>query len=203
MARTKQTPRNPNMNRPKAAIGSDVKSTKGRPTPRPASSKTPVKGGKQSQKHLSQKLLCLGATPTGGIKKPHPYRPGLVALREIRRYQKSTECLIERSPFKKLIREISQEYCICPQGPETPSLQVRFQSTAIAALQEAAENFIVGLFEDINLLAICAKRVTVMPRDTRLALRIRGDHYHWRITPEDAARYEHHNRRRTEGGGHL
>ena len=80
-------------------------------------------------------------------------------------------------------------------------MQVRFQSTATAALQEATENFIVGLFEDVNLLAIHTKRVTVMPRDIRLALRIRLDHYHWRITPEDAARYEHHKRRRTEGGG--
>ena len=176
MARMKQTPRNPNINRPKAAIDSDVQSTKGRPTPKPASSKTPVKGGKQPQKHLSWKLLHLGATLTEGIKKPHHYRPGLVTLREIKRYQKSTECLIKRSPFQKLIREISQEYCICPQGPGTPSMQVRFQSTAIAGLQEAAENFIVGLFEDINLLAIHAKRVTVMPRDIRLALRIRGNH---------------------------
>ena len=82
-------------------------------------------------------------------------------------------------------------------------MQVRFQSTAIAALQEAAENVIVGLFEDFNLLAVHAKRVTVMPRDIRLALRVRGDHYHWRITPEDTARYEHLNRRRTEGGDHL
>ena len=71
MARTKQTPRNPNINRLKVAIGSDVQPTKGRPTPRPALSKTPVKGGKQPQKHPSQKLLCLGITPTGGIKKPH------------------------------------------------------------------------------------------------------------------------------------
>ena len=82
-------------------------------------------------------------------------------------------------------------------------MQVRFQSTTIAALQEAAENFIVGLFEDINLLAVHAKRVTVMLRDIRLVLRIRGDHYHWRITPEDAARYECHNRRKTDGGGPL
>ena len=98
-----------------------------------------------------------------------------------------------------MIREISQEYHVCPDGPGTPSVQVRFQSTAIVALQEAAENFIVGLFEDVNLLAVHAKRVTVMPRDIRLALRIRGDHYHWRITPEDAARYEWHHKR-TEGG---
>ena len=103
MARTKQTPRNPNINRPRAAIGSDVQPTKGRLTPRHAMSKAPVKGGKQPQKHLSKKLLYLGATPTGGIKKPHQYRPGLVALREIRRYQKSTECLIKRSSFHKLI----------------------------------------------------------------------------------------------------
>ena len=56
-------------------------------------------------------------------------------------------------------------------------MQVRFQSTAIAALQEDGENFIVGLFENVNLLAVHAKRVTMMPRDIRLALRIHGDHY--------------------------
>ena len=97
------------------------------------------------------------------IKKPHQYRPGLVALREICRYQKSTECSIKKLPFQKLNREISQEYQICPQGPGTPSMQVRFQLTALAALQETAENFIVGLSEDVNLLAIHTKRVTVMP----------------------------------------
>ena len=89
----------------------------------------------------------------------------MVALREIRRYQKSTKCLIKRSPFQKLIREISQENRVCPKDPGTPSIQVRFQSTAIAALQEAAENFIVGLFEDVNLLAVHTKRVTVMPHE--------------------------------------
>ena len=78
-------------------------------------------------------------------------------LREIRRYQQSTECLIKRTPFQKLIREISQEYRVCPDGPGTPPVQVCFQSTAIAALQEAAENCIVGLFEDLNLLAVQPK----------------------------------------------
>ena len=101
----------------------------------------------------------------------------MVALREIRRYQKSTKCVIKISPFQKLIREISQDYRICPDAHGTPSIQVRFQSTAITALQEAAENGIVSLFEDVNLLAVHAKRVTVMPQDVRLALRIRGDHY--------------------------
>ena len=103
----------------------------------------------------------------------------MVALREIRHYQRSTENLIKKTPFQKLIREISQEYRICPDGPCTPSVQAHFQSTAIAALQEAAENFIVGLFEDVNLLAIHARHVTIMPRDIQLALRIRGDHYQW------------------------
>ena len=64
-------------------------------------------------------------------------------------------------PISKLIRKISQEYHICPQGPGTPSMQVRFQSTTIAALQEAAENFIVGLFEDVNLLAVHAKELAL------------------------------------------
>ena len=84
MARTEQTPRNPNIDRPTAAIGRYVQFTERKPTPKPTPNKTPVKGGKQPRKHLSKKLLCLGATPTGGIKKPQQYRPGLVALREIR-----------------------------------------------------------------------------------------------------------------------
>ena len=98
-----------------------------------------------------------------------------MALQEIRRYQQSTDSLIRKTPFNKLIKEISQEYRICPDGPGTPSVQVHFQSTALAALQEAAKNYLVGLFEDVNLLAVHAKRVTVMPHDIRLALRIRGD----------------------------
>ena len=126
----------------------------------------------------------------------------MLALREIRRYQQSTECLIKRTPFHKLIKEISQEYRVCPDGPGTPSVQVLFQSTALAALPESAENFIIGLFEDVNLLAVHARRVTVMPRDIRLALRIQGDHYWWRIIPEDAAQYERHHKR-SEGRGYL
>ena len=119
----------------------------------------------------------------------------MVALREITQYQRSTENLIKRAPFQKLIREISQEYRICPDGPGTPSVQVRFQSTAIAALQEAAENYIVGLFEDVNLLAIHARQVTIMPRDIRLALCIQGDHHHWHIPSEDPSRLKRQEKR--------
>ena len=120
MAMTKQTPRNPNIDRPVAAVGSDIQSTERRPTPRLTQGKVPNKGAKQLRKHLSKKLLYLGAPPMGGIKKPHHYRPSLVALHEICQYQKSTECLIKKSPFQKLIWEISQEYWICPQGLGTP-----------------------------------------------------------------------------------
>ena len=107
------------------------------------------------------------STPAGdpGIKKPHRYRPGTVALREIRRYQKSTELLIRKLPFQRLVREIAQDF----------KTDLRFQSLAIKALQEAAEAYLVGLFEDANLCAIHAKRVTIMPKDIQLARRIRGE----------------------------
>ena len=106
------------------------------------------------------------ATPTGGgIKKPHRFRPGTVALREIRRYQKSTELLVRKLPFQRLVREIAQDF----------KTDLRFQAAAVAALQEAAEAYLVGLFEDTNLCAIHAKRVTIMPKDVQLARRIRGE----------------------------
>merc|ERR1719380_332299 len=81
------------------------------------------------------------ATATGGVKKPHRYRPGTVALREIRRYQKSTELLIRKLPFQRLVREIAQDF----------KTDLRFQSSAVMALQEASEAYLVGLFEDTNL----------------------------------------------------
>ena len=195
MACTKQTPRNPSLERPSAVMGIDVQER--RVPSKPTTKKIP-NGGKQPRKHILHKMLKQKST-TSGIKKLHRCLPGLLALCEIRRYQQSTESLIRRTPFNKLIKEISQEYRICPEGPGTPSVQVRFQSTALAALQEAAENFLVGLFKDVNLLAVHTKRVTVMTHDIRLALRIWGDQSHWRITPEDAARYERHQKR-TEGG---
>ena len=98
-------------------------------------------------------------------KRPHRYRPGTVALREIRKYQKSTELLIRRFPFQRLVREIAQGF----------KRDLRFDSQALGALQEAAESYLVGLFEDTNLCAIHAKRVTIMPKDIQLARRIRGE----------------------------
>ena len=122
-------------------------------------------GGTAPRKDLAVKAARKAAPSHGGVKKPRRYRPGTVALREIRKFQKNTDLLIRKLPFQRLVREISQDY----------KCDLRFQSTAILALQEAAEAFLVGLFEDTNECAIHAKRVTIMPKDMQLARRIRGD----------------------------
>ena len=122
-------------------------------------------GGKAPRKQLQNKAARKSFPTTGGVKKPHRYRPGTVALREIRKFQKSSELLIRRLPFQRLVREIAQDF----------KTDLRFQSTAIMALQEATEAYLVGLFEDTNLCAIHAKRVTIQPKDMQLARRIRGD----------------------------
>merc|ERR1712133_59906 len=122
-------------------------------------------GGKAPRKQLATKAARKSAPATGGVKKPHRYRPGTVALREIRRYQKFTELLLRKLPFQRLVREIAQDF----------KTDLRFQSNAVMALQEASEAYLVGLMEDTNLCAIHAKRVTIMPRDIQLARRIRGE----------------------------
>ncbi|XP_055426890.1 uncharacterized protein LOC129645610 [Bubalus kerabau] len=99
-------------------------------------------GGKAPRKQLATKAARKSAPATGGVKKPHRYRPGTVALREIRRYQKSTELLIRKLPFQRLVREIAQDF----------KTDLRFQSSAVMALQEACEAYLVGLFEDTNLV---------------------------------------------------
>ncbi|XP_016086963.1 histone H3.3-like [Sinocyclocheilus grahami] len=118
-------------------------------------------GGKAPRKQLATKAARKSAPATGGVKKPHRYRPGT-----IRSYQKSTELLIRKPPFQRLVREIAQDF----------KTDLRFQSSAVMALQEASEAYLVGLFEDTNLCAIHAKRVTIMPKDIQLARRIRGEH---------------------------
>jgi histone H3 len=105
------------------------------------------------------------ARAAAGMARGRHYRPGTVALREIRRYQKSTELLIRKLPFQRLVREIAHDF----------QSDLRFQSTAVLALQEASEAYLVSLFQDTNLCAIHAKRVTIMPKDIQLARRIRGE----------------------------
>ena len=124
-------------------------------------------GGKAPRKFLPPLAARKSAPATCGIKKPHRYRPGTVALRDIRRYQKSTELLICKMPFQRLVREIAQNI----------KSDLRFQTSTIMALQEASEAYLVGLFEDTNLCAIHAKRVTITPNDLQLARRIRGERF--------------------------
>ncbi|KAL8109152.1 hypothetical protein AgCh_025297 [Apium graveolens] len=121
-------------------------------------------GGKVPGKQLTHKVARMRAPTTGAYRKPHRYRPGtanhtVISCSEIRKYQKTTELLILKLPFQRLVREIAQG----------------IKSHAILALQEASEAYVVGLFHDANLCSIHAKRVTIMPKDIQLARRIRGE----------------------------
>jgi len=114
-----------------------------------------------------QKKIAKAAQKASGlhIKKQYRYRPGTVALREIRQYQKSGDTLLRKMPFQRLVKDIAQDFIS----------DLRFQAKAILALQEASEAYLVGLFQDTNLCAIHAKRVTIFPKDIQLARRIRGE----------------------------
>jgi histone H3 len=124
-------------------------------------------GGKTPRKSLGAKAArkSTPAINSQGAKKQHHFRPGTIALREIRKYQKSTNLLIRKLSFQRLVREIASGF----RG------DLRFQSFAIAALQEASEVYLMGLFEDINFGASHANRVTIMECDVQLAQRIRGE----------------------------
>ncbi|KAE8231103.1 hypothetical protein CF326_g3890 [Tilletia indica] len=121
-------------------------------------------GGK-AVRHTSTTASALASESVGGVKKPHRYKPGTVALCEIRKYQKSTDLLIRKLPFQRLCRETTQEY----------RQDLRMQSSAISALQEATEAYLTDLFKDANAAAIHAKRVTLQVRDIHLARRLRGE----------------------------
>ena len=122
-------------------------------------------GGKAPPKHLATKAARQAAPRHGGVKKPHCYHPGTIALCEICKYQKSTELLIRKAPFQHLVRKICQIF----------KLDLQMQSTALLALQEASEEYLIRLFEDSNECAIHAKHVPIMPKDMQLAQRIRGE----------------------------
>lgn len=124
-------------------------------------------GGLAPRKELAFKAARKSPSRTGGLKKPHRYRPGTVALREIRKYQKDGELLIPKIPFQRLVREVAQAF----------KADLRFQSWAILALQEAAEAFLVETFDDTHMAALHAKRITVMPKDLAIARRLRKSIY--------------------------
>ena len=101
--------------------------------------------------------------PKGSVRKPYRFRPGTTALRQIRKYQKSTELLIRKLPFQRLVKEVVQKMF---------KDNYRFQSTALLALQEASESFLVTMFEQCNYIAIHGKRVTVQKKDILLWKRL-------------------------------
>lgn len=120
--------------------------------------------GRKSQPK-ARKTTRSGQQQQQKTRKPHRYRPGTRALMEIRRYQKSTELLLRKLPFSRLVREITQDF----------RQDLCFESSAMLALQEASEAYLIGLMEDTNLCAIHAKRITIQPKDIQLARRIRGE----------------------------
>ncbi|KAF2457087.1 histone-fold-containing protein [Lineolata rhizophorae] len=125
-----------------------------------------VGSGRKAQKTVGGRRVS-GVEPGDPVpRKKRRYKPGTLALREIRRYQASTDLLIQKLPFSRLVREIASYMVI--------DKDLRWQSQAIMALQEASEAFLVHLFEDTNLCAIHAKRVTIMQKDIQLARRLRG-----------------------------
>ncbi|KAG6336840.1 hypothetical protein ID866_2236 [Astraeus odoratus] len=138
------------------------KSTGGHPPRGMASSSSRAKDARQSD-----------AGQEDGQRKKRRYRPGTLALREIRKYQRSTDLLLRRLPFARVVREIALDM-MTDTNFQMGDSGLRWQSSAILALQEATEAFLVHLFEDANLCAIHAKRVTIMQRDIQLARRIRG-----------------------------
>jgi len=129
------------------------------------------KDQRQYNKHTMMRKAAEVAVAADSQKRR--YRPGQGALREIRKYQKGTELLIRKLPFQRLVREIADDMKILDNGGS--GVGVRFQSTAILALQEASEAYLVGLFEDTNMCAIHRKAVTITPKDMTLARRIRGE----------------------------
>lgn len=131
---------------------------------------SPVVRPMQRQRELGLYRNQPGDPPTRTTQstvRKRRYRPGMKALRDIRQFQKSTELLIRKLPFARLVKEIAEEFIGANYG-------IRWQSHAVLALQEACEAFLVHLLEDTNLCAIHAKRVTIMQKDIQLARRIRG-----------------------------
>jgi histone H3 len=140
----------------KAAKATKVAASK--PKPAATKSKPASKGVSKTAKKTA------GAAK---VSKPHRFHPGTVALREIRRYQKSTEMLVPKLPFRRLVAELAQDF-------QATDSAWRFSGDAVVILQQVAEDFLIKLLEDANLAAIHAKRVTVQPRDITIAQRIAG-----------------------------
>ncbi|KAG7594842.1 Histone H2A/H2B/H3 [Arabidopsis thaliana x Arabidopsis arenosa] len=126
---------------------------------------SPATGGRRGPRRARQ------AMPRGSQKKPYRFKPGTVALREIRHFQKQTNLLIPAASFIRQVRSIT--HALAP-----PQIN-RWTAEALVALQEAAEDYLVGLFSDSMLCAIHARRVTLMRKDFELARRLGGKGRPW------------------------
>ncbi|GMR30818.1 hypothetical protein PMAYCL1PPCAC_01013, partial [Pristionchus mayeri] len=142
----------------------------------------------QTKRDIHVSHVSLGKTQRNqAIKRKVPIRRGVGVLKEIRRYQRSTALLIPKMPFRRLVRCVLKN-----RNKELGKLdteEIRIQSSAVDALQEAAEAYLIGVFEDCNMAAIHARRVTIMPRDLFLIRRIRGETYIVR-QPDERTREE-------------
>jgi histone H3 len=128
---------------------------------------TAVKAKSGAKRALGQKKAKKSAGGSSSMKKSFRWRPGTVALREVRKLQKGTSTLIAKAPFSRLVREVA----------DTHKAGLRFQASAVAAIQEATEAFVISLLSDANLSALHAGRVTAMPRDLQLVRRLRGERF--------------------------
>ncbi|XP_034966156.2 histone H3-like centromeric protein A [Zootoca vivipara] len=172
MRRSRRKPSNP----PSRRAPSTPPSGRGRrPSTPPSrgSPSTPSSGpgrhpGTSPRRGRSPQASPRRAPPAEQARRPRRrrYRPGQRAMLEIRKYQKSTSLLIPKLPFARMVREVCLDF--------TRGVDVLWQGTALLALQEATEAFLVYLLEDAYLCTIHGKRVTLQPKDIHLARRIRG-----------------------------
>ena len=126
-----------------------------------------AKATKRSLGQKKGKKSAAAGAGASGLKRAFRWKPGTVALRQVKRLQKSTELLVAKAPFSRLVREIAESH----------KAGLRFQSSAVAAIQEATESFVISLLGDANLTALHANRVTALPRDLQLVRRLRGERF--------------------------
>lgn len=138
----------------------------------------------KGKKSKASSSTAIPAAEGGKVKKPHRFRPGTVALREIRRYQKSVDCQIPKKTLNSLIREITQEYG-----------EFRYRIEALEAIREAAEQFLTNLFTDSLLAAIHARRITIMDKDMRFVVGLLATHGHTVFMPLLSWKRTHYSER--------
>jgi len=149
----------------------------------PMAKAPPSSSGKKTSNNTSNSPPNVNAAPAAqGLPRKRRAAPGALALREVRKYQRSTELLFRKGIFLRMVRDVAQEanmvgssflFCLPSLFKSDHIQEVRFSKSSLAAMQEATEAYLVGMLEDTNLCAVHAKRVTIMPRDMDLCRRLR------------------------------